>query len=195
MRPWRGWVRTSRGANGRQTSGERRIPGLVMHLINEGDLSFTEDELRRALMLAYPPAQAAALARAVAQDARAMHTRQDADAAIARGSRDPTEINAEFLVLPDFWFALLASLDADLEARVHAWQQRARLAARPARERNAMHDAGADPLAPPTAAVNEQLAAEDAAADAAWVALRAEVDAFLRRPLSERWQAVQSDAT
>lgn len=166
-----------------------------MQFINDDDCPFTEDELRRALELVYPVQEAASLAHGVAVTARLMLTRPAADAAVQRGSRDPHEINAETLVLPDFWFALLAALDRTLESRLTEWQQRTRLGTRRARERNAMYSAGHDPLAPPTAKVAELLASEDAAADSAWAQLRADVDALRAQPFEARWRSVQRDAT
>ncbi len=166
-----------------------------MQSINDDDCPFTEDELRRALTLVYPAEQASSLAHGVAASARSMLTRRDADAALQRGSRDPHEINPETLVLPDFWFALLAALDRTLESRITQWQQRTRRGTRRARERNAMYSAGHDPLAPATATVAELLASEDAAADAAWAQLRADVDALLAQPPEARWRSVQRDAT
>ncbi len=155
-------------------------------MISEDDLPFEEQELARALALVYPVEYAQRTAREIAANAATMHTRAAAEAAIARGSTEPTEVNWETLVVPNEWFALLAALDPTLSTRVEQWRHRQRAPRLASRAASAMYRRGLSPRDPPTPEVLEEVAAEDAAVEAEWAATRARVDIALALPHAER---------
>ena len=160
-------------------------------LLNEDDFPFTEDELKRALALVYPSDIARRLSADVARMAATAHTRAAAEAARARGSREPTEINWETLSLPAEWYALLAELDAAMAQRVETWRRSQREPFWASRVAQAMWRRGLSPAAPATAEVLAELSAEDAAWEAAWGEARARVASARALPEAERERLVR----
>ena len=148
-----------------------------MEYIHDEDCPFTEEELKSALVLAYPPEEAARLARDVA-----------VGAAEARARPVPRVGSREFLVLPDFWFGLVATVSPDLSERVERWRRGLREPHRGSRERNAMYSAGLSPRDPPTPEVTRKLDEEDEEVEAQWRRLQAEVATFLGLAEEERWR-------
>jgi hypothetical protein len=150
----------------------------MQDLIDPEDFPFTEDEVYRAERLLSPEADARRMAADIASSGReAQAARIAAAAARARGSRIPTEINPPVMILSGMYFAQLAAVSPELEERVERYRLAGRAQARPSRLRNAMFRAGLPLGHDPTPEVLSKLAAEDAAEDAAWFSLRADLAA------------------
>lgn len=163
-------------------------------LLNNDDFPFTEEELRRALALVYPSDIAARRSADVARLAAATYTRSAAEAAQARGSREPTEINWATLSLPAEWYALLAELDAAMSQRVEAWRRSQHEPHWASRVAQAMWRRGLSPVAPATAEVLAELRAEDAARETAWAEVRARVARARSLPEAERDRLARLEA-
>ena len=143
---------------------------------------FTESELRAAMALPGPFAAMEQLADDIVRGIREeRESRELAAAALARGSRDPAEINAWIYLYPYEVIALLAELSPDLEQRVLAWRLRQRDDRRADRVRQATFRAGLDAREGPPSSINAQLAAEDELDEQRWSALRETVRADWQR--------------
>ncbi|MCC6317530.1 MAG: hypothetical protein IT361_07520 [Gemmatimonadaceae bacterium] len=99
----------------------------------------------------------------------------------------PPAISREYLVIPDFWFALVAALEPALDERVTQWRIGQRMP-RATREQNAMFAAGLSPKEPATPAIVQQLAEEDAQHEEQWNILCRQVAEFLQLPPDERFR-------
>ena len=144
---------------------------------------FTEAELRAALALAERHSELRQLADDIVRGIRdERESRHRAADALARGARDPLEINPEIYLYPSEMIALLAELSPDLERRVAQWRLHQRQQSRPRRRRHAMFQAGLDPRSAPPAAIEAQLTAEDELQEQEWRRLREAVrTTWLRR--------------
>jgi len=146
-------------------------------LIDPEDFPFTESEVYRAWRLLGSEADARTVAETVALGGRECRVSGlAAKAALARGSRELAEVNYPILMVPDELFALLATLSPELETRVERYRVRTREESRMSRVRSHTFrlrlPLGEDP---PAAAVRAAMAAENAAADEAWTAMRAAI--------------------
>jgi hypothetical protein len=150
---------------------------MVQDIIDPEDFPFTEEEVYRAERLLSSEADGREMAAKIAQAGRDARTaRLAAAAAQARGSRDPTEINAPVMVLSTMYFAQLAAISPELEERVEQYLLALRATARPSRLRSALYRAGLAVTSEPPPEVVAVLAAENQA----WAALRADLAAELR---------------
>ena len=153
----------------------------MQDIIDPEDFPFTEEEVYRAERLLSSEADAREMAAKIAQAGRDARTaRLAAAAAQARGSRDPTEINAPVMVLSTMYFAQLAAISPELEERVERYLRALRATALPSRLRSALYRAGLTVTSEPPPEVVAVLAAEYAAEDQAWAALRADLATELR---------------
>jgi len=139
---------------------------------------FTESELRAAMALPGHLPAMEQLANDIVTGIRdERDSRVRSAAAIARGSRDPLEINPEIYLYPYEVVALLAELSPDLEQRVAVWRRHQHDAVHADRIRQAMSNAGLDPRAAPPTSITTELAVEDDLRERQWRALRETVRA------------------
>jgi hypothetical protein len=171
-----------RNADSRLTTVTKFPAGIL----NEDDCPFTEAELRLALTLAYPPEEAERFARRTAEGARTMYARAQFEADLAAGTRG-SRISCEFMVLPDFIFALLTLSDREVAARFHEWQTAMSERSRAGRELQAMHRAGLDTRGPVAPEVSAQLDAEDSTHRQEWERVLMEARQLLALPIEERY--------
>jgi len=101
---------------------------------------------------------------------------------LARGSRDPAEVNHAIFYLSPEYFALLAAVSPELASRVDAYWERHFAQSRAHRLRNALHLARASSLDDPAAAgIQAVVDAEEAEERGLWYSVREGVEAELKR--------------
>ena len=133
------------------------------------DFPFTAHELRSALALAYPAAEATRLSAqiiALGQKASEEPSSPRPKNALAHRAAD----RATVLVPPSIW-ALLAASSAALEQRCDEWRLRTRLASRAASERAVRQKEGLSMTDPMPSELISKLDEEDVSAEQDWMAL------------------------
>ena len=140
------------------------------------EFPFTETELLAALAPWSAFLGHEELPNEIAQGLRECRAdRQRAAPAIARGSRDPEEINHAVALFPAEVWALLCELSPAHAERVESFLRKQRQKTRVHRLATAMYNAGLSPRAAPTPEIIATIDAEDASADVEWRKFRARV--------------------
>lgn len=140
--------------------------------LDPDEFPFTEAELTLALKpyASLPGFQD--LARIMAEGLREVRDHnQRASAALARGSRNPEEINTGVYIFPEFVLALLAELSPGHAERVESLRRERRRSTRPQRLRSAMYRDGHHPSTPPVPDIEAAIDAEDHDEERRWQAL------------------------